>query len=314
MLHLPLLQTRDIRNIRKPPMKRLLKFFYRVFLLLLIVHYMCVAVTLPLITCIVHIFSPRLAIRVGSFFAYWAWSIFSCIFRTTVSISLPDKLKPFENYLVISNHIGSFDFMIMNELAIPMGMLSNLKYLIKDTAIYIPVFGIGMKMTGFLYIKRNIEKDEKRITNYCSFMRRMNIPLWLIVYPEGTRFSKEKRAKSQEFCRKRNLPVLNNVLFPRTGGFRLLAENFRGSQIKNVADLTIFFDAPGGKVPSLLDFLVGRAEGSARVNIEVTALEDITDFDEFVINAFVKKDRMIEQWKSESPHRYAHGCNTGSGS
>lgn len=288
-------------------MKKMIKLFYRALLLVLIVHYMSVAVALPIITCIVHVFSPRLAILVGSFFAYWAWSIFSCIFRVTTSISFPDTLKPHENYLVISNHIGSFDFMIMNELAIPKGMLSNLKYLIKDAAIYIPVFGVGMKMSGFLYLKRNIEKDEERIVKYCDFIRRTNIPLWLIVYPEGSRFSEEKKIKSQEFCKKRNLPVLKNVLFPRTGGFRLLAQNFRGSQIKKVVDLTIFFDSPSGKVPSLLDFLIGSVEGYARVNIEVTALEDIADFDDFVIKSFVKKDQIIEAWKRESPYRSAVG-------
>ena len=44
-------------------------------------------------------------------------------------------------------------------------------------------------------------------------------PVWVLLYPEGTRLSPEKLAASQEFAASRNLPILNHHLVPRTKGF-----------------------------------------------------------------------------------------------
>lgn len=282
-------------------MEDAVKLLYRILLILSLVVYVVVAAFLPLIAYPLSIFSRKAPVNVGSFFAYWSWSIFSRIFRITTSVEFPaHAIKHGESYLIISNHVGSVDFMVMNELAITQGMLSCLKYLIKQAVIYVPVFGIGMKVAGFLYIKRDISHDRQRIINYCKFMKETRLPIWLILYPEGTRFREEKRAASQEFSRNRGLPVLKNVLTPRTQGFKLLAQSFKGSHIKNVVDMTIFFDSPDTKVPSLLDVLIGKVNGSFKVDIEVTPLEDISNFDAFVRDSFVRKDKKIEAWKRAS--------------
>lgn len=284
-------------------MKKTSKALLRALLLLWIALYVVLA-PLVLLTCwIVSFFDKKASIWIVSRLAQCIWSVFGRIFRLTTNMTYPKKLSPRENYLVIANHIGSIDFMIINELAIPQKMLGNLKYLIKDAAMYIPVFGIGMKMAGFLYLKRNIAEDRRRIVEYCSFIKKVKIPLWLIVYPESSRFSEEKKVKSQEFCKKKGLPILNHVLFPRTGGFKIIADNLKGSHVKNVVDLTVFFETPTGKIPSLFDLLLGNASGSFKTDIQVFPLKEIENFDDFLINSFIRKDKLIDDWKNECKNR-----------
>ena len=281
-------------------MKKLVLLIYRILLILSMVLYLVAALALPFLYYPIRMFSKPKAMYVSTFYAYWAWSVLSCIFRITTPLSFPRKLVRSENYFVISNHTSSVDFMVMNELAIANGMLSSLKYMIKEAAVYIPIFGIGMKMIGFLFIRRKISEDRSRILEYCDFMKKNKVPMWFILFPEGTRFSEDKAAKSREFCRRRRFPELRNVLFPKTTGFKILAENFRNSHIKYIADVTIFFNAEKHGVPTLLDVLVGTAWGSYKVDIEITPLEQISDLEGFLVESFIKKDQKIERWKQRA--------------
>lgn len=50
------------------------------------------------------------------------------------------------------------------------------------------------------------------------------VPFWLALFVEGTRFTQEKLLAAQKYAASRGLPVLKNVLIPRTKVN--VAENF----------------------------------------------------------------------------------------
>lgn len=281
-------------------MNKVLRSFLILLNLLLLIPYCCVAIFLPLYSSIISIFSTKAAMLFSTFFAESAWRIFSNIFNLQCTIDFPDILKTNTNYLIISNHIGSMDFMVLNEIAIKHGMLRHLKYLIKNSALYIPVFGLGMKACGFLFLKRDIKADEKMIINHCKMLKTNKIPIWLVVYPEGTRFTQSKKERSNEYCEKNGLPMLENVLFPRYGGFKLVIENIKNSGIDNLVSITSYFQSKTGSVPSLQDFLLGRAKGTVKTDIKVTPISEIYDHKKFLCEDFLRKDRLIRQWKIEN--------------
>lgn len=51
----------------------------------------------------------------------------------------------------------------------------------------------------------------------------------MLLYAEGTRFTKEKYEASVEFAKKRGLPELKEHLLPRTKGFSIGLPHFRNN-------------------------------------------------------------------------------------
>lgn len=53
------------------------------------------------------------------------------------------------------------------------------------------------------------------------------LPLQLVLFAEGTRFTEEKHRISVEFAQQRGLPVLKHHLLPRTKGFSFLVKHMK---------------------------------------------------------------------------------------
>ena len=51
-------------------------------------------------------------------------------------------------------------------------------------------------------------------------------PCWLLLYPEGTRFSKEKHEASIEFAREKQIQPMRQHLIPRPKGFHELTTRY----------------------------------------------------------------------------------------
>ncbi|KNC70418.1 hypothetical protein SARC_17053, partial [Sphaeroforma arctica JP610] len=41
------------------------------------------------------------------------------------------------------------------------------------------------------------------------------LPFWIVLFPEGTRYTEKKHAESQKFCEEKGLPLFNHLLHPR---------------------------------------------------------------------------------------------------
>ena len=57
-------------------------------------------------------------------------------------------------------------------------------------------------------------------------------PTVLHIYPEGTRFTKEKFECSKAFALKNGLPLLKHHLLPRVGGFNQVIKHMDTSKIR----------------------------------------------------------------------------------
>lgn len=282
---------KHFNNIIIVPLKLLILM---AVLALAIVYTGCLVVFIPL-----YYLNRPLLLHISTYFTYACWTLLSCNFRLTSKVQGENKLKA-ENYLFICNHIGSIDFVVLNELARDRNMISYLKYTSKESLKCIPIFYQTILFSGFLIVRRNFETDNSRIQDYFRFMQGLDLPLWFILYPEGTRFTPEKRSLSWEHSEKKGVEKFNNVLFPRVKGFKLICEELKNSKIKNLADVTIYYTEK--TVPTLWNFFCLPQSGIFKYDVKITPIDEIADPEQYLFDSFRRKDQLIDNWKCEDHH------------
>lgn len=100
----------------------------------------------------------------------------------------------------------------------------------------------GFKMARFIHLHRDWQLDSGPISSQMKIFCEHRLPMWLLVcllhflslvkgfwqlYPEGTRIDPEKLAKCRKFAMANGLPVLSQVLTPRTKAWVACVEGLR---------------------------------------------------------------------------------------
>lgn len=268
------------------------KIFIKSFITLLFIPYSIIVGLLIIIT----IFLPEKVIgRISRFFSYIGWTMCSYNLKLSGKIEVDyDQLN--DSCILISNHIGSLDFILLHEIARANGMLWYMKYIIKKEAINIPVFGYLMDKINFVFVKRNFDKDKDTLIEHCREIKKNNQKVWFVVYPEGTRFTQEKQMKSKEFAQSRNLIYFNNLLMPRGKGLNVIIDNLRESHVSHLLDVTLYYR---NKVPSLFYFLFFVTDADIKINARKININEINDVNTFLLDTFSRKDNLIEEWKND---------------
>lgn len=164
-------------------------------------------------------------------------------------------------YLVVSNH------QTWNDIYVLMKAFDRrapfFKFFIKQELIWVPVLGLAwwgldfpfMKRYSPAYLARHPELRGKDLeTTRAACERYRNIPVTILNFLEGTRFSTAKHAKQKS--------PYEHLLRPRSGGFALALDAL-GENINSLIDVTIVY--PGG-ARGIWEFLSGRVP---RVIVEV---------------------------------------------
>jgi len=129
------------------------------------------------------------------------------------------------------------------------------------------------------------------LTNYPS-------PVWILLFPEGTRFNKEKYAASCQFAEERGLPVLKRCLVPRTKGFTFTIANIDPSKVPWLYDVTLACDSSNpATAPTLTNVLLGRPT-IAHMFIRRFKVKDIPREEEeaakWLKERFVETDQLLD--------------------
>lgn len=164
-----------------------------------------------------------------------------------------EQLPIAENAVVFCNHQSMADILVIFSLARKKHRLGDLKWFVKDILKYIPGIGWGMLFIDCLFVKRDWAADRDYIHRIFAKFKSQNIPLWLLIFPEGTRFSTDKLLRSHTFAKERGLEPTTHVLLPRSKGFHASLDGLR-DHITAVYDLTICY--PDG-VPTLWQWIKG---------------------------------------------------------
>ncbi|KAK1433551.1 hypothetical protein QVD17_10462 [Tagetes erecta] len=235
----------------------------------------------------------------GLWLALWPF-LFEKINKTKVIFSgetVPEK----ERVLVIANHRTEVDWMYLWDLALRKGSLGCIKYVLKSSLMKLPIFGWGFHIFEFISVERKWEVDESIMRKMLSTFTNPLDPLWLAVFPEGTDFTEQKCIKSQQYAAENGLPMLKNVLLPKTRGFHACVEILRDS-LDAVYDVTIAYK---NRCPTFMDNVFGVEPSEVHVHVRRISLDEIpvseTECNTWLLKTFHQKDQLLSDF-------IAQGC------
>ena len=105
----------------------------------------------------------------------------------------------------------------------------------------------------------------------------------IIIYPEGTRYDKEKHIKSKKFCHENKLPIFNYTLVPKAKGtFHLINLLNEQNKLGNIYDLTIILPKFINKDFYLKKLFNSEKLGDMYVKIrELQNIKNCNNYEEF---------------------------------
>jgi 1-acyl-sn-glycerol-3-phosphate acyltransferase len=175
-----------------------------------------------------------------------------------------ETLERFEWYLVLANHQSWVDILVLQRIfhrKIPF-----LKFFIKKELLWFPVLGQAWWAMDFPFVKRYSKsylqkkphlkgKDLEITRKACKKFKK--IPVSIMNFVEGTRFTNEKHRRQQS--------PYSRLLKPKAGGTALVLSSM-GEQINRILDVTIVY--PDG-VTSFWAFLCGKIR---KIEVRVRSL------------------------------------------
>ena len=203
-----------------------------------------------------------------------------------------DNVPVKENTLVVLNHQDMTDIAVLFTLARSKQRLGDLKWFVKHSMKWFPGVGWGMQFLDCLFVKRNWTKDKVNTEKVFNKILKFKVPLWLMIFAEGTRIKPHKIIKSEAYAKSIGRQPLKHLLLPRTIGFVATIESLRG-HLDAVYDVTIgYVDG----VPSLWQW----AKGSVRkvhLHVRRYAMDTIPAGSQatsaWLMDRFVEKDTLL---------------------
>lgn len=191
-----------------------------------------------------------------------------------------------ESCVIVLNHTSSVDFLLGLAYLAKMGYPSsgNAKSAVKASLSQIPLFGTILYFAEFLFLTRSWNDDRYTFISKLQSLRDFGTtvcPMWLVVFPEGTRLTRDKLEHSRQYALSKNEPVLNHVLYPRFKAFTTIIETLR-DQFDGVIDATFMCEGP---VPSLKDALAAKANTTIHSHISYYSMKQLPN-----------GEQQLEQW------------------
>ncbi|CAD5205615.1 unnamed protein product [Bursaphelenchus okinawaensis] len=216
-----------------------------------------------------------------------------------------------DSAILISNHQSGADWVLINMLAQRHAQQYSFRFIVKHVIQYVPLYGWYTLQRGFVYVRRFGEFIPTAPKNQLQYLRDLPEPVWLHIFPEGTRFNKHRTKEIQEahsYCRKRELVKLNHLLIPKIGGFKLALTELRPT-LNCIYDITIGYgltldEYRQDDAPNMYEFVTGRSErhNEVHVHIDRIPIEQVpvegNELKAWLHQRFVEKDRLMAQFYS----------------
>ncbi|KNC84179.1 hypothetical protein SARC_03601 [Sphaeroforma arctica JP610] len=192
--------------------------------------------------------------------------------------------------IIISNHTVDYDWYCLWLLGRARGYHGVMKIILKDSLKHLPVFGWGMQYFEFIFLARDWSKDKHNLYKLLRSFVHDDMPLWLLLFPEGTTICKESLEKSSNFAKKSGRRVFDkHLLSPRTRGFDACLDAMKVGT-PTVYDITMAYDSYSGEIvtndmgynrnidvniPTMLKLLSGERCPFVHFHIQQILYEDI---------------------------------------
>ena len=256
---------------------------------------LCVSFTFPF-------FSLRTRLSVSQWLANCFWDLFVVWLQLVNGASVVytgDILPKRENAVIIGNHGAGLDFVpaivVATQCEVGCG---HTMAMIKESLRYVPAIGTTNYFQGSLFMGRTWEKDEKALAAKLKAIVQSDYPspTWVALYPEGTRITEKKRQESWDFAKKHSLPILQNVLIPRSKGFLFIFKAL-GDHFDALYDVTIGYE---GAAMFIFDacFRGGFRTKAIHMHIRRIKRTDLPyeeeELKKWLLNDFIEKDKLMQ--------------------
>ncbi|WP_462114801.1 acyltransferase [Lysobacter xanthus] len=185
---------------------------------------------------------------------------------TRVAVEMDADLRADGHYLMLANHQSWVDIVVMQKVfnrRIPL-----MRFFLKRQLIWVPLLGLAWWALDFPFMGRYTPKQIKKrpelagrdieaTRRACEKFRA--IPVTIVNFVEGTRFTPAKHARQGEGYR--------NLLRPKSGGVAFVLDAM-GQGLHAILDVTLAY--PGGR-PTLMDLLAGRV-AEVRMHVRQRAI------------------------------------------
>ncbi len=231
---------------------------------------------------------------------WWGWCVIGAerINGTRITFT-GDDVPARENALLIANHQQMPDIPAIMKFCKTKDRLGDMKYFVKKQLKWVPGMGWGMQFLDCLFIDRDWASDREQIRRTFDRLVSGRVPVHLVSFVEGTRFTLPKLEAAQAYAREHGLTVTRHTLVPRSKGFAASVEGLR-SHVAAVYDLTIAYEEG---VPTLWQYIKGLVQ-RIRVHVRrfpITTLPDTADdLRQWLLDRWSEKNDLLE-------HYYANG-------
>lgn len=213
-----------------------------------------------------------------------------------------DSLEKYYNkehgYLIM-NHSYEIDWLMGFLLCERIGVLGNCKAYAKSSIQFVPTMGWAWKFAEFVFLQRSWDKDKEIIGRQITELVNHPTPIALLLFAEGTRYTKEKHEASLKFAKEKNLPLLKHHLTPRVKGFTTSVPYMKG-KVGGLYDVTLCVKECHPVEPTITNLLnVKYVE--AHMYMQRIPFEEVPEDEEgaskWLHELYVKKDKMVDSFK-----------------
>eukprot|EP00802_Teleaulax_amphioxeia_P014084 Tamp_14143.p1 GENE.Tamp_14143~~Tamp_14143.p1 ORF type:complete len:385 (+),score=63.13 Tamp_14143:32-1186(+) len=268
--------------------------------------------TPPLVLLVLPFNSSRLRYRQWSGFVAKMWFALATYLLERVGgveiVLSGDPLPSGEAAMIICNHRTRIDWMFMWCLCLRLGILDSMKIVLKDSLKSIPGFGWAMQSFMFLFLARDKSVDLQHMSDVLNYHVSNDMPLSLILFPEGTDLSRENIAKSDAFAAQNSLPRYKYVLHPKVVGWARSVALLRGS-CPAVYDVTIgYHDYVEGERPNEKSILSGRLPRSVHLHVQRHPMALLPEapgqVEDWLKSSFARKEKRLQQFYTSGNKRF----------
>ncbi|XP_059613191.1 1-acyl-sn-glycerol-3-phosphate acyltransferase gamma-like [Phlebotomus argentipes] len=203
-----------------------------------------------------------------------------------------------EHVIGLMNHTYEIDWLVGWSFCDKIRVLGNCKAYAKKVIQYLPIIGWAWKFSEFVFLERSFDKDKEMIGRQLANLLAYPDPIFLLLTPEGTRFTKEKHEASVKFAKEKGTTALTHHLIPRTRGFTTSLPHMR-DKCPGILDVQLAFKRDDKVAPTVSNLLCGRGV-TAYMYINRIDMRDVPEKEEeaaeWLQELFRQKDRMQESF------------------
>jgi 1-acyl-sn-glycerol-3-phosphate acyltransferase len=224
----------------------------------------------------------RLAVIID---AWWIIKVLGIEFEITDEFDILGSLSSAQNPVVICNHQSWFDVFLLQTLISGRGPI--LKFVIKVELLWVPVLGWICLALNFPRLNRkgDAKSRSKDLKSMESASLRLGSELGaLLIFPEGTRFSSEKRDILHS--------PYQHLLPPRRGGFNVIQQSMPTET--SILDVIIRYEGGDANCWRCMSGAVDRIY----VRVDSLQMRDVHNTSEWLNQRWLAKDTWLA-----NPHK-----------